>query len=82
MGAGRRSHGLAIALGSARRAAAAADPHVLWVVGLFALLYPVPLASGRALFAPELTPPPASLLDTDPTLRIAALNDVSTLVPT
>lgn len=53
---------------------------ILWVVGLFALLYPVPLAAGRALFAPELTPAARSLLDTDPTLRIAALNDVSTLV--
>ncbi len=51
----------------------------LWVVGLFALLYPVPLAAGRALFAPELTPAARGLLDTDPTLRIAALNDVSTL---
>ena len=52
----------------------------LWVVVLFALLYPVPLAAGRSLFAPELTPAAQRLLDTDPTLRIAALNDVSTLL--
>ena len=51
----------------------------LWVVGLFALLYPVPLAIGRSLFAAELTPAARDLLDTDPTLRIAALNDFSTV---
>ncbi len=52
---------------------------VLWIVGLYALLYPVPLAMGRWLFTPELTGAAASLLDTDPTLRIAALNHGSTV---
>jgi hypothetical protein len=53
--------------------------HVWWVVALFAVLYPVPLALGRALFAADLTPAARNLLDTDPTLRIAALNDGSTI---
>lgn len=51
----------------------------LWVVGLFAVLYPVPLALGRWLFAADLTPAARELLNTDTTLRIAALNDVSTV---
>jgi hypothetical protein len=52
---------------------------VFFVVVLIALLYPVPIALGRRIFAPDVTEAARSLIDADATLRIAALNDGATV---
>ena len=44
-----------------------------WLLGVFALLSPAPVALGRSLFAPELRDSAQALLDNDLTLRWAAL---------
>ncbi len=47
---------------------------LLWLVVLYALLHPLPMAAGRALFAPELTAAARGLADGDPSVRLAALH--------
>ena len=46
---------------------------VLWLVGLFALLHPLPVAVGRRLFAPELRDAALDLMRGEQSLRMAAL---------
>ncbi|MET0694863.1 MAG: hypothetical protein ABWY56_13100 [Propionibacteriaceae bacterium] len=46
---------------------------VLWLLGLFALVNPLPVALGRRVFAPELRTAAASVTQNDLTLRWAAL---------
>lgn len=52
---------------------------VLWLVGMFALLNPLPLALGRWLFTPELAEAAHGLAAGDPALRFAALNSSATV---
>jgi hypothetical protein len=44
-----------------------------WLLGVFALISPAPVALGRSLFAPELRAAALAVLDNDLTLRWAAL---------
>lgn len=51
-----------------------------WLVPLFAVLYPLPLALGRALFAPEVGDAARELLASDPTQKFAVLTTPSSLL--
>lgn len=56
------------------------QPPLGWLVAVVVLLYPVPLALGRALFAPEVADAARSLLDADPTRRFEMLATSSSLL--